>query len=170
MLVDIENIGKAKAREVYVELNFPSFLLVLEKRVFSDLEKPSLDIPDNPIWLARQRYVESQKRSLFTDLLGSSNYLPTIPDIRPIGENIFVPKARSIVAEGNKVTIWLKDLLHTRRISFNGVLLIPQSDGIGNIEGTIICEEMTTPLPISIPMVVRGLGPQDLTNPAGENK
>jgi hypothetical protein len=47
--------------------------------------------------------------------------------------------------EKNKVSIWIKDLMHTRQREFAELVIIPTNPSVGVIEVSMICEEFPTP-------------------------
>lgn len=153
--ITICNSGTAKANNLHIDIKFPDGLLIEEND--KENEEPKKPIPDTPIQWAQTRYEKTlevsnnnniQKRSLLGIRLGDSSIngfmslSPSeykMPKIRPITQDW------QTYLDGNKLTLKINNLLHTRCRNFdNEYLIVPLSIGKYNVEVSIICEEFET--------------------------
>jgi len=153
LAIELENIGSAKAREVIVDLVFPEWVLVLDKEKFQEFEMPELKLPPNPLIAAYRKLKESKTTRKARSIFDSLRAFDTGVSIGHI-ESINTPmiRMREIVSanhscrvKNNKISIWMKDLMHTRRREFSDLILIPLKPNAGHIEVSVICEELPTP-------------------------
>lgn len=161
--ISVENIGVSKANEIYIDIYFPKEVLVMDKYDIRYFKHPDSPIPENPVRKAEEKYKEEQKRKHFpfsAFSLGHGLDIPTYNN--PLGSlqdsiaNININKEISseIIEEENKITIWVKSLLHTRKISINDFAMIPIKAGEFEIEMTVVCEEYSEINRITIPLKV----------------
>lgn len=159
--VTVQNAGQAKARELYVDLIFPDSVLVMEKYDFEKIGPPDFRLPENPLEKAEAKLRESKRpKSYFESMTGLNPRLYESPSIlRGLSPVLRTPltsiaRGRSLTANENKVTIWLKDLMHTRGVSFDELILIPKAPGQFEIRVSIISEELTVPEEFTLPLKI----------------
>ncbi len=159
--IAVANTGQAKARELYVDLVFPDSVLVMEKYDYEKAGPPQFSLPDNPIPRAEAKLRESKRQlsvyDMFNDL-GSlhgitTNLVPhrVLSDFQTIAS---VNRGHSLDAKDGKITIWIKDLMHTRQVDFDDVIIIPQKPGVFEVKASVISEEMNTPIRFTIPLKI----------------
>ncbi|MFW6016152.1 MAG: DUF4062 domain-containing protein [bacterium] len=156
--IKVINNGFSKANEIYVDIDFPEEILVMDKSDINGLEEPKEpEMPLNPVNEAKKRYKEATRLSSIFDnpglnrLATSTYHMPDIANIDMYNTN---PNSWCTV-EDNKISIWLKNLLHTRFREFDEkLLMIPLQKGNFEILVSIICEEYTEEKTFSIPIVV----------------
>lgn len=148
----VANSGTVKANNLFVDITFPKGVLIYSKgHKFAEPRNP---IPFNPIKSAQSKYEEKQKEELrrlnplsslhyalgindrFPDLNMMARSDVHMTNIRPLNQSWWTK------LDGNKLTIKLDSLLHTRRRFFDGEYMIaPLTSGNHQIEVKIICEE-----------------------------
>ncbi|RBP48407.1 DUF4062 domain-containing protein [Arenicella xantha] len=143
--IRVANEGTVKANNLFVELTFPEGILIYS--IGQHPAKPKNPIPISPIVKARLRVKEklrsldpvSISQDLFAsgrniDMLASSD-IP-IPTIYPKDLDWWTN------LEGNKLTITLQHLLHTRAKVFgDDYMIVPLNSENHQIKVDIICEE-----------------------------
>lgn len=154
--IAVANVGSAKARQVYVDLIFPPEIAILERDDFSRLKSPKLDLPKNPIAKAKKEKERAETRGSvygyqMRDPLAS--FVRDIAFSEPILSHI-TPRKRWLRVEGNKVTVWIEDLLHTREVAFHEAVIAPFAEGSFEIQATLICEELETRQSLVFPLVI----------------
>ncbi|GAB0109004.1 DUF4062 domain-containing protein [Pseudoalteromonas distincta] len=153
LLINVSNTGSTKANNLFIDITFPEGILVYSKgKEFSEPKNP---LPFNPIKRAQSKYQEKQEEALkklnplssFYDVLGMndrtlsavnmvSHHQRLMNNIRPINENWWTK------LDGNKLTIKLNNLLHTRQRTFDDeYMIVPLASGCHQIEVQTICEE-----------------------------
>ena len=137
--VYIANNGSCKANNIYVEMTFPDEVFVY--KVDDELEEPKNIIPISPAAKAQQRYDDANNP------YGLSMYQPfNLADLERIS-NVIRPitsldKSYWTSLEGNKLTIRLNNLMHTRQRLFDKEYVVaPLKSGTHTVEVKIICEE-----------------------------
>ncbi|EDQ5133685.1 DUF4062 domain-containing protein, partial [Salmonella enterica] len=128
--IEVSNIGSAKANNIYIDIKFPDGILIYENN--KEFTEPRSPIPFNPLTKAKMEYnkkIEAQNISVtrfnsriadniglgLASALGSNSFLK---NIRPINATYWTK------LEGNKLTIKINDLLHTRFRTFNDEYMI----------------------------------------------
>lgn len=151
--IDVANVGSAKAREVTIDIVFPDTVLVMEKDELARMEFPKFRIPSNPIAAAQKKLEESREPKTTLDLLGairkSGNFANLVtPSFthQNLMKHIDFDSSRSFSVENNHVSIWFKDLMHTRQRTIDDLVIIPLKPGTtSEVKITIICEEIPKP-------------------------
>lgn len=153
LMITIKNDGSAKAREVIIEIVFPNNVLVMEKEEFEKLEAPEFKLPPSPLIEARKKLKETQLPKTRSEILGSLLENMRGPDLSildsirhpMISSHHLLRTEDSCDVEKNKISIWIKDLMHTRQREFPDLVIIPTNPGNGVIEVSVICEEIPVP-------------------------
>lgn len=162
----LTNVGTITANNIYVDIEFPSSVTVLEgKKVdFSQPAVPSLKL--NPLKMAKKLFEKEQannssvlKEGIFSTLGGISGYgLKSTTNL--VGGNHFItthssPKKFYADLEGNEITVVCDSLIHTRmRTTSDSFVLIPNEPGEFEIKVSVICEEYTQPEELIIPIII----------------
>jgi len=146
ILITIINDGNIKANEVFVDIDFPSEILVLEKNYIASYEFPEIPFPENPIQKAEKKYKKQHTGPFgrFNFDLDFDDFHTRIQDITPFSETmaeIISSQEYSAIVKDNKISIKLKSLLHTRKFEFDDFAIIPMNTGNYEIGIRIICEE-----------------------------
>ena len=158
--IKIVNSGKAKARQIYIDIKFPDAVLLLDKYEYEKLTPPKHELPSNPLSKARERLQMSKEpRSIF-DAYGHTDFARIIGIDNNIShlrlDELLTPAARGRSCElnDNKISMWLDNLMHTRETSFGSFIIMPKRAGNFEIIGTVICEEMNESVTFKIPLVI----------------
>jgi hypothetical protein len=154
----VGNTGSAKASEVFLEITFPDWLSFMEKSEFEKMVPPRMKFPRNPLLDAKEK-ADRKKLGGFWNNLETEGargdftkirtLLPSIPDLSRL-----YPQEDYCSAEGNKLSIWIKDIMHTRRREFSDLIIIPKEVGEGQAEISVICEQFPAKEILLIPVVV----------------
>lgn len=150
LVIEVANMGSVKANNLYIDIEFPKEVLIYENS--DEPNEPKSPIPLNPIGRAQAEYNKKIKEqgspfARFQASLGLGNGLNKFEALaaRP---NFNLQDIRSINQEwcttldGNKITIKIDSLLHTRRMTFDDeYMIVPLTAGKHTIEIRIICEE-----------------------------
>lgn len=150
----LENVGRKVASDIYVEIEYPDFLVAVtdrNKTFFTEL--PVLKFPETPVELVERKLkardsIDKIRHALVTNSfpapLGLNNNVltggRTLPLIQPVD-----PK-HWIVYEKNLITLRAKKLLQSLTIKFDDVTLVPIKKGEGLINFKIVCEELKEPI------------------------
>lgn len=162
--IDIENLGISKANEIFIDIEFPSEVLVMDKHDVKDLEYPNNPMPENPLKIAEKKYEEDQKRKLHFSLAYdfAKPFMPSLYEspLHSIQDTIASIKTNREVLtevheEENKITIRIKSLLHTRKISIDDFVVIPIEAGNFEAKISIVCEEYSEAKNIIMPIIVK---------------
>ena len=162
--IDIENLGISKANEIYIDIDFPTEILVMDKYDIKDLKYPGSPIPENPLRIAEGKYKEDQKRKLSPlsafaldrDFLSPSLHSPlhslqdTIANIRTSKEIV-----TDLDKDKNRITIRIKSILHTRKVKIDEFVIIPLLVGEFDVRYSIVCEEYIEPKEGTTPVIVK---------------
>lgn len=152
LAINVSNEGSTKANNLYIDVTFPDEIFVYDKD--EKFTEPQTPLPFCPIKKAQAEYEEKQKEALrkmnpfssLQDSLGLNNNFSSLGvlshrelgmhNIRSINQNYWTK------LEGNKLTIKIDNLLHTRRRTFDEEFMIaPLKSGKHFIEVNVICEE-----------------------------
>lgn len=159
--VDISNVGKSKANEIFIDISFPQGLVVAEKEDVEDWKLPEDIIPENPIDKAKRKYEKEQERKMYgaswNILQGHSNLLLPSYDLSKMSNKLIsmnIKRDYSINIQKNKVSIQLDTLMHTRKRTIGEFVIIPLQPGSFEVQVTVICEEYSEPRTIKLPITV----------------
>lgn len=136
LAIEILNVGKSKATDVYVDIQFPKEVIIFEKNDFPVVQKPKKpDIMENPvgkvIWPSGKPRVPKALYP-FDDSIMAGNLL----------KSINVNKNSWIDADNNILTIKLSKLTHTRTFTLKDeIYLAPIKKGAFELSITIVCDE-----------------------------
>ena len=156
------NTGTTKANNIFIDIEFPNEVIIL--KVDQENEKPESPIPYNPILRAQNKYNEELQgseitKNPFESILGLHNSgigailnhnINKLPYIRSNNQTWWTR------LDGNKLTIKIESLLHTRCMTFDDeYLIVPLKAGTHSIKASIICEEFETPTNQTIALEVK---------------
>ncbi|HFQ6994997.1 TPA: DUF4062 domain-containing protein [Klebsiella pneumoniae] len=148
--IKVSNHGTAKANNIFIELTFPSEIIIYE--VNEKPKKPKSPIPFDPLTSAQAKYQKEQ------DDLNSLNALSIY---NPLSRHVIAARNDFInpsilkslkpanalsytVLKGNTLTIKIDNLIHTRLITFSDeYMIVPLNTGKHIVKANIICEEYT---------------------------
>lgn len=154
----VSNDGSIKANNIYIDIEFPKEIKVVETDKIDDLKEPEkLEMTVNPIKKAEKeyskRYLPGAALAMSNSLLDYSNL--GIRGLKPIN----FPKSnknQSSWLEDNTITVKINSLIHTRQISLDEKhRIIPLDVGSFNEKVTIICEEYEEKLECEMPILVK---------------
>jgi len=136
--ISVSNVGKSKASDVYIDINFPKEVIIYEKGDYNALVRPlPPHLPENPVEKA---------------LAVKSRWPKAIPQIHSeLGidfrlSKFSVNKAFWIDKDKNRLTIKIAKLTHTRTFSIKeNIMIAPLTKGNCEYEVSIICDEMKSP-------------------------
>lgn len=160
--ITIRNVGSAKGRQVYVDLKFPGEVVLLEKDELDDLKFPKLDLPKNPIDKAKKAKAKAEAGPFGYGIRDPLAGMFSELSLRHNLASSLVARRRSLRVEGNKVTIWMEDLMHTREFAFSEAVIAALKEGSFMIEATLICEEFEVPQSFKLPLSITSGTPADL--------
>ncbi|GLR77147.1 DUF4062 domain-containing protein [Aliivibrio sifiae] len=146
---EIINKGNTKANDIFVTLDFPDFVRVIEKDDIVDINQPSNPIPSNPILKANEKYQKSLIDHRIgaimagSPLLGLNHAFPEVNFSRYTNlAKLHTNLNYSSSVNDNTVQLRLNNLIHTRMKNISGdIVIAPLRKGSGKINVTIICEE-----------------------------
>lgn len=150
LTIDVINLGNVKATNMYIDITFPNDLIIIDSN--KKIEEPKNPIHPSPIELAESdlnfgglipKHVRDilDATSPYSGVLGA-----TFPKIyEPIKISPINQSWSTNVTE-NKLTIKIKNLLHTRNMKFDDeYVIVPMKSGVFDIEIKVICEELEQP-------------------------
>lgn len=150
LTIDVINLGNVKATDMYIDIIFPNDLIVIDSN--TKIEEPKNPIPPNPIELAESdlnfgglipKHVRDilDATSPYSGTLGA-----TFPKIYEPIKISPINQSWSTNLTKNKLTIKIKNLLHTRNMKFDDeYVIVPMNSGVFDIEIKVICEELEQP-------------------------
>lgn len=143
-MIKVSNGGTAKANNVYIDIEFSKGLFLYELGEKHD--KPKSPIPFNPVVRAKSRYEEQNSaRSRLYSQLGIGNKFDQIVSLNSVYDSKLIrPINRRwwTKLDGQKITVKIDNLLHTRRMIFDDEYMIaPLESGKHTIDIRVICEE-----------------------------
>ncbi|MGN7398062.1 DUF4062 domain-containing protein [Peribacillus frigoritolerans] len=151
--LSISNIGEKKANNIYADIEFPPEIIVIEgKKVdIKEPDKPTLH--KNPVDKAEKDH-KRRMSPMGVLVNGSSNVSTVYGDVSGSMINYKDLNFRSDL-KGNMITIYSKELLHTRtKTSNEGFILVPTKVGQYEVKVSIICEEYSSRDEYTIPLIV----------------
>lgn len=151
----IENIGKKVATDIYVEVEYPDFIMVHSNSNKSLFKRaPKITTPVNLIVLAeRKKRARESLRKMGLGMLDSNlpansffdgNDMTMPPRLLP--DVPVVNQSKWIKYEKNRITLRAKKVLQSLSIEFDDVTFIPVAEGKGVTRFKIICEELKEPV------------------------
>lgn len=155
LVIEVSNRGSVKANNLYIDIEFPEGLLVYKNN--EEHSEPKNPIPFNPIESAQTEYnkkIEGQVAALsrlhskflfrneldqFSSLVSSEG---NVQHIHAINQYSVINQHWWTSLDGQKITVKIDSLLHTRCITFdNEYMVAPLMAGKHTIEIRVICEE-----------------------------
>lgn len=155
--IKVSNDGSIKANNIYIDIEFPKEIKVVETNKIDDLKEPKkLEMPINPIKRAEKeyskRYLPDLALAVSNSLLDYSNL--NFRDLKSINFPI-LNKNQSSWLEDNIITIKINSLIHTRQISLDEKYsIIPLEIGSFDVGVSIICEEYEEKLEYNMPILI----------------
>jgi hypothetical protein len=162
--IDIYNLGISKANEIFVDIEFPKEILVMDKYDIKDFKHPGSPIPEDPLRKAEKKYKEDQKRKKlpfsgydFARDFMMPSYDSPLHSLQDTIANINTNKEihTELNEDENKITIRIKSLLHTRKVSIDDFAAIPIKAGQFDIKLSVVCEEYSEAQKIVMPIKVK---------------
>ncbi|WP_404415088.1 DUF4062 domain-containing protein [Marinospirillum sp.] len=144
LVIEVSNSGTIKANNVYIDIEFSEGLYVYEND--EEHSEPESPIPLNPLARAQSEY--RKQNSALSRLHSQLGVGSTFAQLAPI-THAFNTKLISPVnqkwwtdLDGQKITVKIDSLLHTRRMVFDDEYMIaPLKSGKHTIDIRVICEE-----------------------------
>ncbi len=151
MTIEVSNKGSSKANNMYIDIEFPEGVLIYKNS--DEPNEPKSPIPLNPVDSAQAEYNKKKIKEQGSPLarlqasLGFVNGLNkfealaarpnfNLPDIHPVNLKWWTK------LDGNKITVKIDSLLHTRCMVFDDeYMIVPLIAGKHTIEIQVICEE-----------------------------
>lgn len=148
--IELTNNGKSKATNIYVDIEFPQDILIVEGSM-EDLEVPSKPkLPKNPVKEAERKYNTPFDMTRYAGmpgiagLSGINGVLGSYNTIAPSYLNY--DKDNFVNFKENDATVRCKSLIHTRRRTFDEkFIIVPLKSGVFEVKVDIICEEYSEP-------------------------
>lgn len=149
--VSVKNIGTSKANNVFIDIEFPTEVLIKKN---DSIEKLEVTLPKNPLEKAEQKRNKVLKS--MTERLQDSflNMQSSNLDDFPFIDNS--PRTSWINFENNKVSIEIESLIHTRKRVLEDlpISIVPLEKGESLVKVSIFCEEMNKKEEFDIPIIV----------------
>ncbi len=161
LVIDVTNLGTCKANNIYVDITFPQDIFVYEHD--KTPEAPKEPIPVSPLIEAQNSYQEAQRMSkippMWRRALSQPIGVRNMPELNLSGFANSV-KIRNdswwTNLEGNRLTIKINSLLHTRTITFNDEYsIVPLKHGKHEVKVHVICEEYDQEIVSTLALEVR---------------
>ncbi|MDF4650957.1 hypothetical protein P3502_16910 [Vibrio parahaemolyticus] len=136
LVIDVSNLGTCKANNIYVDITFPEDILVYKNHKAP--EQPERPMSASPLEGAEKRYENVQRPNRFIgrQAFSLSNIEEITKGIKPVNDRWWTS------LNGNRLTITINNLLHTRHITFDDEYSVaPLKPGLHNVEVHVICEE-----------------------------
>lgn len=158
--VNILNQGTIKAQEIHVTISFPEQICVIDKDNYKKVDSPKMPavIPQNPIHIAQKAFVDSLKKNPLSNI---NIYDRQFGEIE--GPYVNIRRALAIAnfnvnhsteVKLNEIKIWQKQLLHTRKVTFDEFYIVPLEKGFFNAKVSMICEEFRTKVEFEFPIQI----------------
>ena len=144
LVIEVSNSGTIKANNVYIDIEFSEGLYVYEND--EEHSEPESPIPFNPLARAQSQYRKqnSALSRLHSQLGIGSTFAQLAPITRAFNTKLISPVNQKwwINLDGQKITVKIDSLLHTRRMVFDEKYMItPLKSGKHTIDVRVICEE-----------------------------
>lgn len=144
LVIEISNKGTSKANNVYIDIEFSEGLYIYEND--EELSEPKSPIPFNPLVRAESEYIKKHSAlSRFQSQLEIGSTFAQLSTINPVFNTKLlrpINKKWWTKRDGQKITVKIDSLLHTRRMVFDDEYMIaPLRSGKHAIDIRIICEE-----------------------------
>ncbi len=163
MNIRVENNGKSKASEVYVEIIFPDDIIILERDRFKNMKPPKNPIPKNIIKIAEDKYRKEKVMGLNPirafgvnlpnrDLYAMSSIFKNFNINSPQYSNY--PQDTQFELDGNIITIKINSLLHTRERICDDFIMVPSKTGELKAIIKMICVEYEDKQVIEFPIII----------------
>lgn len=160
--VTIFNEGTSKANEIFIEIEIPQQLIVVESEDEFIRSFPDNPMPENPLDKAEEKYRKEQTinraKNAF-ELLSTFNddinrTVARVPNIHSLFNRAALPADYSLWIKKNTIHIKLNGLLHTRRRQFDNIIIAAKEHGEFVAKGAIICAEFKEKQQFNIPIKV----------------
>ncbi|WP_337917324.1 DUF4062 domain-containing protein [Vibrio cholerae] len=149
LVIEVSNVGTCKAKNIYIEIEFPNELFVYENG--HKFKEPLNPIPKNPLVKAEASYQKDLNKSLTLSsnvIQGNRDLGNVISDFAIASHVAGLPRIKPITQswwtrlDKNKITVKIDNLLHTRRMTFDDEYFIaPLKLGNYDLKVKVICEE-----------------------------
>lgn len=140
LVIEVFNSGTTKANNIYIDIEFSEGLSIYENE--EEHSEPKSPIPFNPLVRAQSEYQEQNSALTRFGIGNTFAQLSTINSV--FNEKLFRPINQKWWArlDGQKITVKIDSLLHTRRMIFDDEYMIaPLKSGKHTIDIRVICEE-----------------------------
>lgn len=144
--VGVNNIGTAKANNVFVEMCFPEEISVFDDSVLNLEEPKAPECAADPVVLAEKR-----SNALYNYALDMQSIYGELADPfssprlrRPISV-VFSEEKRSYRISNNTLYFECESIIHTRNCCSRGIFLVGKKAGHYQIKCTLMCEEYKEP-------------------------
>lgn len=148
--IELINKGKSKATNIYVDIEFPNDIKIVEGSL-EDLIVPSKPkLPKNPVKAAERKYnkpfdvAQYAGMSGKAGLSGINGFLGDYKGIAPSVLNF--DKDNFVSFDENDAMVRCKSLIHTRKRTFDEkFIIVPLKSEVFEVKVNIICEEYSEP-------------------------
>ncbi|TDF37171.1 DUF4062 domain-containing protein [Alteromonadaceae bacterium M269] len=144
LVIEISNSGTTKANNIFVDIEFSEGLSIHE--INEEHNEPESPIPPSPITHAQSEYIlkGASLSRLHSQIEAVSKLTQIPPLITTLNKTLINPINQKwwIKLDGQKITVKVDNLLHTRQVTFDDKYMIaPLKKGKHKIDIRIICEE-----------------------------
>ena len=165
--LSISNVGASMANEIYVDLEFPDEILVYRESEYENIRAPKEvpTVPENPVRRAYEVIEKEKYKAVFGHLdafMKAENYAAKMLGIHNMNNNLLnlsyasmpvsslkfpFPNTTDYTVKDHKVlTLYKKDLLHTRCYESDKFSLILTSRGEFEVKYSVMCAEWEKPV------------------------
>lgn len=165
--LSVSNIGNTKANEIFVDLKFPKEILVYRENDVESVKKPDEkpNMPRDPIMRAIDekcgKQIQKFNRGINSFMIGSnllkqvadmnnfSNTIASASFVSPILTNynsLLPTNVDYCVKDNNILSLYIDNLLHTRRYNSNNFTLVFTECGEFEAKYSVMCEEWEEPI------------------------
>lgn len=147
--INLSNQGNCKATNIYVDIEFPKEIQIIEGGLDSLSIPTTPQLPKNPIEVAKRK-IKKRAPMDYSSLLGLKGFPEEIKlSSRYTGipsSMLTYDKNNYVRIKENEVTVFCSSMMHTRMRTFEGkFLIVPLSIGEFTIKVNVICEEYAEP-------------------------
>lgn len=158
--ISLKNIGSLRATNIRVKIKFPSFInLIRNRKVLDDniellknLAYQTIPKLDNPLTKAEKQY--NQEKNPLINYLGTKS---EDDDFEMLGSVFGYSKNEYFIESYEKeeeISLSVESLLHETEIDIGDFYVVPTSEGAGEVEVFLHCEEYPSSVSFKLPITV----------------
>lgn len=143
LVIEIMNDGKRKANDVFVDIEFPDEICLMEKEDLEDLEIPKKPkLSENPLNKALKNRQKLNDEVFGKSLYSIHNAMPVINT--KLYRSLNLNRKYRIDKENNSLHIRLVSLMQTRKsVIKDDIIIAAKMKGVFKVNVNVICDEYT---------------------------